>query len=1215
MASDKLKRKTSPTTLDDIYLQNETNHQETKEIVKDSLKEISAKFTCVENRIEKVEQRQQKVDLRINALEQYNKMKCMEIKGLKNQGLNDNINVKDYVLSMMNFYNIKCESESIEKAYLIRVPNVDSPLIIVWFNNEDEKIRVMTEKSKFERNAKEKSGVYFNHALTKYNRALLSKVISVKSQLGVKSVYVRNGKIVTKVNQDARPKIIESFEELERILKPQNNDSVWVDASSDFSSQPSTSDNRPGTSVTNLKASSMTMAPPKLVSSSNFSVFQLNVRGLNEYNKFITLKTSVHSMSVQPDLLVFTEVKLKPSSPINLYKMDGYSLYSALRDSEFSKGGVLVYVKNSIEHECVEVVSESYDKILIQLKYGSKLMLLHCIYRPPISSNFQKFLSDLEMNFTSSKNLQLIVGDINVDWLGSCIESKKYRDVLLSFNFDVSNNLPTRPASGKIIDHFASNFSDKFSVTNLTVGQDSWFTDHCGVLSFVDLSLCSKFSRGSVTISKINYDQLEKNFQFSPPKDANVEDFANSLINATQNSMTKSTSKFNVKVKNKNEIAPYANNELLIALKLKDKCRKKMANHPNSLHALNAYKEASENFQKLNEELHRKFLNEKFDDCDMKQAWKNINDLLGRSKNSENEVTELIDGNNSITDKLEIANTFNRRFIHTEIDSQVSNICDWSETSNSKSIYLEETDVSEVSEAISELKTDSAAGPDGITTKVVKKIAHILCPLIVMLVNMIFETGKFPNCFKKAIVRPIFKGLNKNDPMSYRPISMINVIAKIIEKILYDRIYKFYVKNSFFFQSQYGFRRKSGTENAAIEVVNYIKQSLNEGAKVIATFIDLRKAFDLVNHEVLLKVLESSGLRGRALEILNDYLAGREQSVKVNGVMSEKLKIERGVIQGSVLGPLLFLAVINALGKLTLKGKIVLYADDAVLLHECRGGENIEETIKNDMRKIMEFFDMRKLELNSSKTVFMVFSTKQQNDTLNKININERCTIERVATFKYLGLHLDPFLKFNIHCNVIESKIASAAGILWKIGSKVPLYCRKNIYFALVHSHLVFMSSIWPLTNNSIIEPVQVLQNRAIRNVFKFDRLQNRAEMYNKVQILPIKALGLMSITKYMFMCLRGETLLNFKFEKQGGSTRNSSNLRMPKPRNSYGRRCFSYAGPLIYNKLPQDIKKSTNKYQLKKKMKELLLRSDMCESLLNGDALNVISNIKNYAP
>jgi Reverse transcriptase (RNA-dependent DNA polymerase) len=260
--------------------------------------------------------------------------------------------------------------------------------------------------------------------------------------------------------------------------------------------------------------------------------------------------------------------------------------------------------------------------------------------------------------------------------------------------------------------------------------------------------------------------------------------------------------------------------------------------------------------------------------------------------------------------------------------------------------------------------------------------------------------------------------------------------------------------------------------------------ALDEGKFATAIFMDLKKAFDIVDHKILLQVLEQYGVRGRVFNLLENYLAERQQVVKVGKAKSHTAAISTGVVQGSCLGPLLFLLFVNSIGQLKTNGQLFLFADDTVLINVHNKVENVTPTLKADMKPILEFFSQRKMILNSSKTNFMLFSSPYKKiEFPSSIEIAEGLEVKRVSTFKYLGLHLDESLRWHEHLNHLEKKLASTNGVLWKLRYFLSLDAKRAVFDALFQSHINYLVSLWGLAACSLLANSQVLQNRALRNV------------------------------------------------------------------------------------------------------------------------------------
>lgn len=476
------KRKNSPVTLEDIYNQNVQIKNDTQ-LIGSELSELKKNLTATDSRVhnlelnsQKSEERLKKADLRLNALEQFNLRKCMEIKGVSENDLRNINDIRVFVINLLRKFEVQCEVSKIEKAYKKTVHTAKPPfaLIVVWFNSDDEKSRVMSEKYNNEKIKNIKSGIFLNHALTAYNRALYTKTLSIKSQIGMNMVFIRNGNVTVKENRDSRPKFIRSFEDIDQMLMTIPNDTNFNSSGQQGGIACPTPRGSSSGNVTtsNQKVSGMSMLQPTHVSSSDLSIFQLNVRGLNDPTKFSILKSSLSTLPLQSDILIFTEVKLKPNFPTGIYALNGYHQYCALRNSEFSKGGVIVYVKKSLDHTCEKIYSNDFDKILVDVPANSKSLKISCCYRPPNSENFHNFMTDLEDEMSSFHGDHMVLGDLNIDWLGDCMETRKFRDLLASYGYTVTNNIRTRPVSGKIIDHVVCNFIEHIPISNFTIDQD-----------------------------------------------------------------------------------------------------------------------------------------------------------------------------------------------------------------------------------------------------------------------------------------------------------------------------------------------------------------------------------------------------------------------------------------------------------------------------------------------------------------------------------------------------------------------------------------------------------------------------------------------------------------------------------------------------------------------------------------------------------------------
>ena len=290
-------------------------------------------------------------------------------------------------------------------------------------------------------------------------------------------------------------------------------------------------------------------------------------------------------------------------------------------------------------------------------------------------------------------------------------------------------------------------------------------------------------------------------------------------------------------------------------------------------------------------------------------------------------------------------------------------------------------------------------------------------------------------------------------------------------------------KITFFYSRQYGFRKKSNTSTAATDLITDIQLQLDKGNFTAGVFLDLSKAFDTVNHSILLEKLEKAGIWGIPLVWFRSFLANRKQFVSLSNTHSEHKGISIGVPQGSVLGPILFLVYINIIGDLKLRGTLRLFADDSAIFYFGPNLQSLLEDMQYDLNILSNLLKINKLTLNANKTNYMIISTIQKNRTHNNVISIDGVQISEVNFVKFLGLYIDKYLKWDVHISNISKKVSPVVGILYKISTCIPQSVRRVIYFSLIHSHLQYLNIVWGRAYQVHLQQLKVLQNKAIKNI------------------------------------------------------------------------------------------------------------------------------------
>ena len=303
------------------------------------------------------------------------------------------------------------------------------------------------------------------------------------------------------------------------------------------------------------------------------------------------------------------------------------------------------------------------------------------------------------------------------------------------------------------------------------------------------------------------------------------------------------------------------------------------------------------------------------------------------------------------------------------------------------------------------------------------------------------------------------------------PISLLSSISKIFEKVAFKQISEYFTCNNLLFNSQYGFRENNSTELAALEFVDRIKLEMDRKKIPFSIFMDLSKAFDTLNHDILLTKLRYYSIGGVALNWFQSYLTKRTQYVQYNDTSSYIREIETGVPQGSILGPLLFIIYMNDIHTVSQKFTFILYADDTTLIsplcsfiHSRQSDMDYVSTMINiELSKISDWLAVNKLSLNTAITKFMLFHNYQKTideDDIPHLTINDTI-IERVTEFIFFGLTINEFMNWNSHASKISNKISRTLGVMNRLKRYLPLSAMKLMYCSLILSHLQFAITSW----------------------------------------------------------------------------------------------------------------------------------------------------------
>ena len=875
-------------------------------------------------------------------------------------------------------------------------------------------------------------------------------------------------------------------------------------------------------------------------------------------------------------------------------------------------GGITMYIKDKFKNvtlrEDLNKSDRNLESLFLEFDNGNNNVLVGTIYRRP-DGNINTFLEDLDgilSVIVEENKLIYLMGDFNLNLLKSnvSIAISKFVNMLHGYNLFNTISKPTRvtSSSATLIDHIWTNDYCSLTYNGIIFSKIS---DHFPIFSTFKLERDQPVKSNFIEFRDFSENNIElfklalENTNWDLTKCSNNPDVCYKnfelIFSALFNRYFPLISK---KIINHKFSKPYINQNIKDLMKERNKLQRKYSRFPITYGP--QYRSIRNRVNKLIDQSKHKYYKDKLNHSngDSKKIWNVVNEILQRS-NSRLRTSEFFVNNELITDPQTVTEEFNAHYatIGQTLSNDIPNMedCDFRDylgPSIQNNFELGETSYDEILNVVNRLG-DVSPGYDNVPGKLIKQIINYIIDPIKHICNCSFYSGTFPSSLKIAKVIPIYKKGNKKEISNYRPISILPVMSKILERLVCDRLTEHLDNLNVIIKEQHGFIQGKSTTSAILSFTDNIMKCFDEKNYTIGVFLDFTKAFETVNHDILLHKLEHIGIRNVSLSWFKSYLNARKQFVSYNDKNSSLQELSYSVPQGSILGPQLFIIYINDMINSIHKSNISLFADDTCLYYSHRDLHQLISIANEELARLNNWLVVNKLTLNAEKSHYIIFRRKIPiPQDMTDIKIDNKL-LQRASKTNFLGVTISESLNWRFHIQDMLKKLNRQKAILYLTRNSLTRNSLRLIYFSLVYPILIYNIIIWGKTPNCNLKPLVTLQKCIIRTIMYRPRNYHTNNDFSQLKILKLKDVHFYFSCIFVFKSLNG---LIFPFDYYNLLNNSHYNLRnnnlnivLPLMGSHQSQSSPAYYGCIFWNSLPAEVRTSCSIYSFKFRLKKYL--------------------------